>query len=101
VGSLGKAKLQEHGMLYHVLTSFPTEHLVLGFREHRGSGDVDETGMNAASTYCCSFHQRYPVSLTFDPSPDPVGARGNRGDAVPGGQPVDGYIQPRVSPDLY
>jgi len=47
------------------------------------------------------FHQRYPVSLTFDPSPDPVGEGGNRGDAVPGGQPVDGYIQPRVSPDLY
>jgi len=86
VGSSGKAKLREHCTLYHAHTYFLAERSILGSSERRGSGDVDDTGENAAPMYCCPFHQRYPVYLTFDPSPDPVGEWGNRGDAVPGGR---------------
>ena len=65
----GKAKLQEHCTLYHALIGFLVEHLGLGSRERRGSGDLGDTGENAAPTYDCSLHQRYLVSLM----PDAVG----------------------------
>ena len=65
----GKSKLQDHGTLYHVLTGFLAEHLGLGSRERRGSGDLEDTGENGAPTYDCSLHQRYRVPLM----PDAVG----------------------------
>ena len=53
--SQGMISLREHRTLYRMLIGIITEHLDLGSRSRRGSGDMGDTGENAtaAPTYCC------------------------------------------------
>ena len=90
--SQGKISLREHRTLYRMLIGILTEHLDLGSRSRRGSGDMGDTGENiaAAPMYRCYLHQCRTGFLTSNPSPGTVEEQGSGGDAALGGKPTDG-----------
>jgi len=67
------------------------EHLGLGSRNLRDTGDLGDIGEKtvATPTYCHSLHQRRTGSLTSDPSWGTVGEQRSGGDAVLGGELAD------------
>ena len=75
-----------------MLIGILAEHLDLGSRNRRGTGDTGDTDENvtAAPMYCCLLHQCLTGSLMPDPSRGTVEEQGSGGYTVLDGKPADG-----------